>query len=329
MRKFVKIAAWSLLAVIVGFVSLAFLVLRQSSMPLPTLTGSIESGKLQFDGRTRSWISYQPVKPAQRPALIMVLHSSMGSGQEARAMFGYDFDVLADQYGFIVVYPQGFEGHWNDCKIMGPYAAKRENIDDSGFLQALAKQMVVDHNIDPARIYVTGVSNGGSMTLCLALKTPEFARAYAVVAASVPTPENMSVAPKRDPVSILFMNGTSDPINPWQGGDVVLWPVLANRGPVLSTPASVEYFRLRAGLEGRPLVSQFPDLDPSDDSTVELSQWSAPGRPSVALYAIKGGGHLVPHPAAHGMYLLGNSNRDIHAANEIWEFFQTEAPAGE
>ncbi len=74
----------------------------------------------------------------------------------------------------------------------------------------------------------------------------------------------MAVTPKGQPVSILFMNGTGDPINPWQGGDVVLWPVLGNRGPVLSAQA-----------------------------------WR----------------------------LLGHSNRDIHAANEIWEFFQSDGVA--
>ena len=73
-------------------------------------------------------------------------------------------------------------------------------------------------------------------------------------------------------------------------------------------------------------VTRFPDLDPSDGSTVEASLWSAPGTSNVALYTIKGGGHNVPHPAMYGMRLLGNSNRDIHAANEIWKFFQRTNP---
>jgi polyhydroxybutyrate depolymerase len=192
-----------------------------------------------------------------------------------------------------------------------------------GFLYALVDRLVTDHNADRARVYVTGISNGGSMTLCLAFQAPDFARAYAVVVSSVPAPENMAVTPKGQPVSILFMNGTGDPINPWQGGDVVLWPVLGNRGPVLSVPASVDYFRKLAGLEGAPQATQFPDRDPGDASTAERSSWSAPGKRSVALYTIEGGGHGVPHPATYGRRLLGESNRDIHAANEIWEFFQS------
>jgi polyhydroxybutyrate depolymerase len=233
------------------------------------------------------------------------------------------FDLLADRYGFIAVYPQGYEGHWNDCKKKGPFAAKRENIDDVGFLHALVDRLVKDHDGDRTHVYVTGVSNGGGMTLRLALQTPSFARAYAAVVASVPTPENMALVPKNQPVSVLLMNGTGDPFNPWRGGDVVLYGVYGNRGPVLSAQESIDYFRHLAGLNGAPQVTRFPDLDPGDGSTVERSLWSAPGKRSVALYTIQGGGHEAPHPALYGPRLLGHSNRDIHAADEIWSFFQS------
>ena len=67
-----------------------------------------------------------------------------------------------------------------------------------------------------------------------------------------------------------------------------------------------------------PFVQDTPDADNC------LDYWfNNTGKHSVALYTIKGGGHSCPHPAFHGQRLLGNSNRDIHAANEIWEFFQS------
>ena len=323
MRGCLKKVFLSIALAAVAFAGLAFWALRHSMPPMPKLSGKIERGALEHGGRVRTWIAYLPAKPAAHPALVIALHGSMGTGEHARAAYGYDFDLLADQHGFIAVYPQGYEGHWNDCKVRGPFAAKRENIDDVGFLHALVDRLVKDHDADRARVYVTGVSNGGAMTLRLALQTPDFARAYAAVVSSVPTPENMAVTPKNQPVSMLIMNGTDDPFNPWRGGDVVLYGVWGNRGPVLSAQASIDYFRKLAGLEGAPRVTQFPDRDPGDGSTAERWLWSAPGKRSVALYTIKGGGHSVPHPAMHGWRLLGNSNRDIHAANEIWEFFQS------
>lgn len=247
----------------------------------------------------------------------------MGTGQQAREAFGYDFDVLADQHGFIAAYPNGIEGHWNEAKIQGPFAAKREHVDDVTFLQCMVDDLVDRYKIDRSRVYVTGFSNGGSMVLRLALEAPGFARAYAAVLASVPAPSNMGASPKNQAVSILFMNGTNDPFNPWDGGDVILHGVWGNRGPVLSTTESVDYFRGLAGLDGTPMVTRFPDRDSSDATTVERSLWTAPAGHRVALYAIQGGGHEVPHPATYGRRLLGHSNRDIHAAHEIWDFFMS------
>lgn len=323
MRRRLKITFLSIAIAAAVFAGLAFWALQHSFPPMPKLSGKIEHGALEHGGRMRTWIAYLPAKPATHPALVIALHGSMGTGAQARMYYGYDFDLLADQHDFIAVYPQGYEGHWNDCRVKGPYAAKRENIDDVGFLHALVDRLVKDHNADRTRVYVTGISNGGAMALRLALQTPDFARAYAAVVASVPAPENMAVTPSNQPVSMLIMNGTGDPFNPWRGGDVVLHGVWGNRGPVLSAQASIDYFRKLAGLEGAPHVTRFPDRDPGDGSTAERSLWSAPGKRSVALYTINGGGHGAPHPALHGPRLLGNSNRDIHAANEIWEFFQS------
>jgi polyhydroxybutyrate depolymerase len=319
--RLLAIAVAVVVLVAAGVASLAYWALRQSLPPMPVLEGQIEQGTLLHGGRTRSWRAYVPVSPAASPALVIVLHSSMGSGQQAREMFGYDFDLLADRHGFVVAYPNGVEGHWNEAKVKGPFAAKQQNVDDVGFLQALVEQLVERYGVDRSRVYVTGVSNGGSMVLRLALERPDFARAYAAVAASLPTPENMAASESHRAVSMLIMNGTSDPMNPWDGGDVVLHGVWGNRGPVMSTQATIDYFRALAGLDAAADVTVFPDRDATDGSTVERSLWSAPGRPRIALYTIKGGGHDVPHPATYGRRLLGNSNRDIHAASEIWEFF--------
>lgn len=323
MRKFLVRFLLSLALVAALFAAVAFWALQHTSPPKPELSGTIEPGELQHDGRSRTWIAYLPAQRAPHPALVIVLHGSMGSGEQARVDFGYDFDVLADRHGFIAIYPQGYGGEWNEAKVEGPYPAKRENIDDVGFLHELAQRFVQDHAADPARVYVAGVSNGASMVLRLALQTPEFARAYAVVSSSVPAPANMAVTPAGRAVSILFMNGTDDPINPWNGGDVVLWPVLPNRGPVRSVRDSVDYFRGLAGLDGEPEVTRLPDRDTSDDCTVERSVWAEPGKRTVTQYEIVGGGHTAPHHARSGMRLLGHTNRDIDAANEIWAFFES------
>ena len=325
MRRFLKIAALVIVLPLGVFAGFAFWGLRQELPAKPELPGMIERGALEYGGRTRTWIAYVPVKLQTRPALVIALHGSMGSGGQVRQDYGYDFDLLAEEHGFIAVYPQGYEGYWNDCKLKGPFAAKVENIDDVGFLHALVDRFVKDHDADRAHVYVTGVSNGGAMTIRLALQTPDFARAYAAVIASVPTPKNMIMRPKGEPVSVLLMNGTADPFVPWSGGDVALYGVYGNRGPVLSAQASIDYFLKLDGLGGPPATTQIPDSDTTDGSTADRQSWTAPGKRIVTLIRINGGGHSTPHPARHGMRLLGNSNRDFHAAREIWDFFQ-QAP---
>lgn len=311
------------LAFVAAVAGLGVWLLWNSRPPVPPLTGGIESGRIQHAGRARSWVAYLPVKRATPQALVLALHASMGNAQQAREAFGYEFDRLADQAGFIVAYPNGYQGHWNEARAIGPFAAKIEEIDDVGFLRALVHELAERRGADLTRVFVTGVSNGGSMVLRLALEAPELARAYAVVAANVPTPQNMAAVPRNEPVSILFMNGTDDPFSPWSGGDVALFGLWGNRGPVLSAQASVDYFRGSAGLDVAPVVASLPDRISTDGSTVERFVWAAPGKPRVVLYSIRGGGHDVPHPAPHGRRLLGNANRDIHAATEIWEFFMS------
>src|SRR5690349_6634613 len=132
MRRFLKIAALTLGILLVGFGALAFLALRHRLPPEPPLPGKIERGALEHGGRRRTWVAYVPVKPQAHPSLVIALHASMGTAQQARQVYGYDFDLLAEEHGFIAVYPQGYQGHWNDAHAKGQFAARTENVDDVG-----------------------------------------------------------------------------------------------------------------------------------------------------------------------------------------------------
>lgn len=324
MWHYVKLAL-AVVASLLGLIAVAgYLLLNQELPPKPELTGRLVSGHLDSGGRQRTWRAYVPARRSARPALIVVLHGSMGSPTTARVDdFGYDFDRIADREGAIVLYPQGFEGHWNNAARIGPYAAKAQQVDDVGFLHALVNHVASEYGADRTAVLVTGVSNGAAMVTRLALQTPDFARAYAVVSENLPTAANLAMVPSGEPVSILLLNGTDDPIVPWSGGDVSLWPVLASRGHVRSMEDTLAYFRNLAGVKNDPVTEALPDLDPRDACTVRRSTWVGPSGQRIVQIAIRGGGHGAPHPQKRGMRLLGNSNRDIHAAEAIWEFFKS------
>jgi polyhydroxybutyrate depolymerase len=53
-------------------------------------------------------------------------------GARMRLFTGYEFDRLADQHGYIAIYPDGYRRNWNDCRKDATFPAKRDNIDDIG-----------------------------------------------------------------------------------------------------------------------------------------------------------------------------------------------------
>jgi polyhydroxybutyrate depolymerase len=63
------------------------------------------------------------------------------------------------------------------------------------------------------------------------------------VSDSVPTPENFKCKPAgHGTSSVMIMNGTEDPIVPFDGGDVSLFGLFVKRGKVLASRASGQYF---------------------------------------------------------------------------------------
>lgn len=297
----------------------------------PNLPGTYARDVIDWDGQSRSYGVYTPHSLAAEPALVMVFHGSGGSAAQSRAMYGYAFEELAERYGFIVLYPEGYENHYNGCRKAGPYAANRLQIDDVGFMRALVARFVERARVNPRTVFATGVSNGGQMALRLALEAPDLVAAVAPVATSLPTPDNMDCNASGRPVAFLLMNGTADPMNPYEGGDVALYGLLGHRGGVMSSQHTAAYFARLAGHTDEPLRSVLPDIAPDDDSRVEVTRWQAPERVPVALYTVHGGGHSAPHPQVRLPRLLGGSNRDIVAAAEMWRFFQsaTVAAAGD
>ncbi len=306
------------LALVAGLVYLMHFRL----VPEPDLPGSLATGELQWQGHTRTYTYYLP---SQRPAaapLVYVFHGSGGDARQARLAYAYEFERLAERFGFIVVYPDGYEKHFNGCRAKGPYAANELDIDDVGFLRELTAQFVQRHDVDPRAVLATGLSNGGQMALRLALEAPDLVAAVAPVATSMPVEQNMDCAASGEPVAFLLVNGTDDPMNPYHGGKVALYGLVGDRGNVLSSSDSAGYWAGLAGYESATDNFTLPDLVAEDDSTVTVTLWQEPGRKTVAHYTVNNGGHNVPHPQLKFPRLLGGTNRDIVGAEAIWGFFQ-------
>ncbi|MEN0106382.1 MAG: PHB depolymerase family esterase [Pseudomonas sp.] len=280
----------------------------------PTLGATLQSDHIQVGALQRHYSYYIPKNlPANAP-LVFVLHGSLQTREDIRAYTGYEFERLADAHGFAVVYPQGFENNWNDCRKVADYAARKQNIDDKGFISALIKRFAEQQHTDSHRVFLTGYSSGAQLGFRLALENPGLLAGIGAVAANLPTLDNLACQPSDKAVSMLVINGTDDPINPYRGGVVTLFG-LGNRGMVRSAQDTALYF---AGLAGYDK----PSLNaPTETANVHLQQWQAQGQHEVALYSLLGGGHVVPQPLFRAPRMLGANVPGFNAPQTIWAFF--------
>jgi polyhydroxybutyrate depolymerase len=254
--------------------------------------------------------------------LVFLLHGGGGTGEGMGKLTVGGFNRLADREGFIIVYPDGIEKHWNDGRGLQAYRAHLENIDDVGFISALIEHLIRTLNVDPNRIYAAGISNGGQFSQRLACELSGRIAAIGVVAIQLPEHLPSSCAPKR-PVSVLMMPGTEDPLVPWEGGEIGFRRG-RKFGRVLSVPESMRFWAKHNQCPISPLITYEPDRDPKDGTRVRRETYGPCGHETeVLLYAIEGGGHTWPGgdqylPAG----IIGRTSRDIDANEVIWGFFK-------
>jgi len=293
---------------------------------VPHLSGVLSHGAIAAGGRERSYLLYVPRGLAKGAPLVVMMHGSGENGARARIDTGYAFDRLADEHGFAVVYPDGYEGYWNGCNIVGDYSANTLNIDDVGFLTALAGKLASETGIDPGRVFAAGISRGGSMAMRLTLEAPGRFRAVAVVSESVPAPDNFKCRPERGGTSsVMLMNGTEDLLVPFDGGEVSLFGLFIKRGMVLSSRASGQYL---AGLNAITAAPETREVEAAGGVRIEHVLWRNGAKVEVELVAVHGGGHGLPQPYFRYPRLLGPTVSDPNGAALIWDFFARQTQEG-
>jgi polyhydroxybutyrate depolymerase len=294
-----------------------------SAPPAPALSGTFETGELQVDGLERTFSYYVPARVAANAPLVVALHGANSNGQKLRAFTGYEFDVLADKYGFVVAYPDSLAASWNDCRVAANNPARRQGIDDVSFVKSVAGSLRNRYGAG-GPVYVFGYSTGGLMVYRLAVEAPETFTAAAAISANLPAAGESDCVASQTPVSIAILNGTADEINPFSGGAVnSFWTT--SLGQVQSAEQTARYFATLAGSASQPRVERVSDREGNPASWAERRTWSG-GRANIELLAIRGGGHTISQPRVRQPRILGPTSEHIDAPEEIWRFFTQPDP---
>jgi polyhydroxybutyrate depolymerase len=264
------------------------------------------NGSIVSSGETRQYLLFVPRSyDRTRPApLVISMHGA--AGWPAQQMDMSEWNELAEREGFIVVYPSGVDG-------AGPRIWRVERGDglerDVRFISELIDKLESDYNIDPARIYANGLSNGGGMTFVLSCTLSDRIAAAGLVAAAQTLP--WSWCTDRRPVPMIAFHGTADPMVPYNGGTSWITP---DSFPGVSTWARNWARRNRCA--PTPTESAVaPDV-----TRREYSQ-CADGA-SVVLYTIRGGGHSWPGGKPMPEWFVGPTSRSIDATSQMWAFFR-------
>ncbi|MFM9951324.1 MAG: T9SS type A sorting domain-containing protein [Saprospiraceae bacterium] len=264
------------------------------------------SSSFMFEGVDRNYLTYVPATlPQGSPApVVLVLH---GFTQTAQGIMNYSgFNAIAETAGFIAVYPNGINLSWN-------VGFSSTGANDVGFLNALIDTLNIKYPVDLDRVYACGMSNGGFMSYRLACELSDRIAAIASVTGSMTTQTFNDCHPER-PVPVMEIHGTSDLIVNYNGAT-----------GIKSIPDVIEYWVGQNGCPEFPEITLLPDVI-NEGSRVERSIYRPCAQYSeVVLLKVVDGGHTWPGSTNSG---FGNTNRDINASQEIWNFFNRFSLSG-
>lgn len=281
----------------------------------PAVADGVRDLRLSVNGEDRRYVVVTPEGVSGPVPVVIALHGAAQTPESFRAYFG--LDAAAAAHGFVAVYPEGEGRVWNDGR---PAAMRLKMVlrpgDDVAFLVALARSLAEQGIADPARIYLTGISNGGFMVQRMACEHAELFAAYSSIMATAPANYREECKPNR-PVPIQFIHGTADSVIAYSG----FWTPV---GATLSAPESARLFARINGC-GASTQRELPHLDLTDVTAATLRRWdNCRDGSAVELISIERGGHQPPARVDTKPDLatpfLGLRGRDVDSGEEIWRF---------
>lgn len=253
---------------------------------------------------------------SQSYPLFIFLHGAGGTGEGLHRLL--DADLVTDSAGFVTVFPDGMEGTWSvDCD--GCTRAEALGVDDVAFLETLGRHLAERIPIDTTRVFVAGLSQGGSLAHLYGCRASTPPAAIAGVASLAFRSVEDDCAPAK-PFPVATIHGTDDLLAYYAG--------FGAEAPLQSVVETVEMWADVMGCGPTPTLGELPDTA-SDFTTVSTVEFTgcAPGG-SVRHYRVNNGGHTWPGPTGPWGRILGRHSLDMDATRELISFFSSVISGG-
>jgi poly(hydroxyalkanoate) depolymerase family esterase len=238
---------------------------------------------------------YEPSSLAENAPLVVVLH---GCGQNAHAYdVGSGWSEMADRCGFALLFPE--QGQQNNPNLCFNWFSNADNRRDEGealSIRNMISAVVASKQIDPTRVFVTGLSAGGAMASIMLATYPEVFAGGAIIAGLPAGIANtMPQAfdrmrghgiPKPRELAALVREASAHD-GPWP--IVSIWHGTADATVSLSNADAIR--SQWSILHG---TSDNPDLIETVDGQTRKTWRDSDGREVIEDFAITGMGHGTP-----------------------------------
>ncbi|NOR90879.1 MAG: hypothetical protein GQ524_11580, partial [Anaerolineales bacterium] len=191
------------------------------------------------------------------------------------------------------------------------------DVDDIQFIADLIDEVSNIMAVDPSRIYVDGMSNGGSMANRVACELADKVAAVGVVTGPPVEPPG-GCNPER-PISLIAFYGTDDPLVAYEGGIVresFISKLIHRSSNPIAFPSVESYIEAWAERDGCPPV---PEPIPAQGDASGVRFTDCKNSSEIVFYTIEGGGHTWPGGRPT---FVGKTSSDIDASQVMWKFFK-------
>jgi polyhydroxybutyrate depolymerase len=265
--------------------------------------------RVRVGTRERSYEIDLPSRRDRPLAVVIVFHGGGGNADSVRRQSR--MSAKGEAEGFVAVYPQGSGGiagklrTWNAGSCCG--SAMQQRVDEIAFVAALLDDLAATVAIDRARVYATGISNGGMMAYEVACALADRIAGVAIVAGEMTAFDRCRPA---RPVPVLVIHGTADRNLPFDGGEGAKARAVHD---VRSVASAIDFWRRHDGCGDAAATEQ--------DGALRRTRYrSCAAGSAVELVAVEGGGHSWPGGERLARFLDPPSS-SLDATDEIWRFF--------